>query len=444
MTSPFDNLPQRVTPYVSMGEASTAIQVAPGPFRLTGPDEGDLESDLHFRWLPTTAIEFEGSCSLAHIDLDASWSLRSQDPSFELPVYITSATWLGPPTEVRGIIREPLVLGTVPFEVLRFTLVNFPEYHGDVVGYTLGDSTGSMTARLQVGDKSGTCRVDAIPESANLRKATKRDPGYVLTHVGEWLPNSGSMTANEAADTLDMLHIWFGLLAGTWSGPLFPQGLTNDEVVWRNYAAWKLGDGRSAASWMPEHAPLDLSAMFAGFTARWHDPAWRHPLRLSVAWFVEANAPATAMESRLILAQVALELLAQVHMVETRKLYSRAESDDLPAAKRIRLLLQDLDVPTAIPSHMIHLPQLAQSGASDGPGVLVRVRNALVHQHRSKRAYVSSLDGITLYECTQLALQYVELVLLALCGHDGLYARRAWRGAKGPDEVRVPWKSAVI
>jgi hypothetical protein len=48
-------------------------------------------------------------------------------------------------------------------------------------------------------------------------------------------------------------------------------------------------------------------------------------------------------------------------------------------------------------------------------------------------------SGVQLWECSQLALQYVELVLLAVCGHGGLYARRGWRGWKGEDEIVVPW-----
>jgi hypothetical protein len=49
------------------------------------------------------------------------------------------------------------------------------------------------------------------------------------------------------------------------------------------------------------------------------------------------------------------------------------------------------------------------------------------------------VTGPHLAECSQLALQYVELALLAICDHDGHYARRGWKGWKGDDEVLVPW-----
>ena len=439
MSDPFDEVPARVTPYVAMDAPNQPILVQAGPFRLAGAGEGTLESDLTFRWIPSTAVEFEGISSLGRVDLDAEWTLNSDDPRFEIPVFVTSTTLFDTPTRVRGIIREPLKLGDGPFQVLRFSLANFPDYNGAPVSYELGESRGAMRGRLQVSADAGECRVDLIPESKDSRKATKREPGFVVSHVGEWLPSSGQMTTSQAEDVLDMLHFWFGFLRGAWSGPLFPQGLVDRKVMWRRFAAWNLGDSRPVATWLPEHKPLDLSAMFTGFQARWNDQAWNDPLRLAIAWFVDANAPGTAIESRVILAQVALELLALVHLVETQQLHTRTAFDKLTAAERIRILLQDIGVPTEIPDYMTNLPALRQDAADDGPCVVTRVRNALVHQKESKRAFVGSLDGATWYECTQLALQYVELVLLAVCGHEGHYARRAWRGVKGPDEVRVPW-----
>jgi hypothetical protein len=272
-----------------------------------------------------------------------------------------------------------------------------------------------------------------------LREAARRDSGFVISHVGEWLPSSGKMTVTDAKVILDMLHIWFGLLRGAWSGPLFPQGLVDSEVVWRQFAAWNLGDSREVRTWLPQRKPLDLSMLFAGFVQRWNDAAWKGPLSSSVSWYVEANSPGTTQESRIILSQVALELLAWVHLVETQQLHSRSDFKRLSAAGRIRVLLQQIGVPTAIPDYMTLLPRLCHGDAFDGPGVITRVRNALVHAPDDRSVVIGTLDGVTLYECSQLALQYVELALLAICGHGGHYARRAWKGWKGDDEVLVPW-----
>jgi len=442
MSDTLEDLPARVTPYVAFDELNQSVPVVAGPFRFVGSAEGSLDSDLVFRWVPSTAVAFEGSCSVPSIDLidlDAQWSLGSDDPSFDVPVLVTSTTFGAVPTRVKGIVREPLSLGNTPFKVLRFCLANFPDYIGAPVRYEQGDSRGVMLGRLQVTADLGECRLDEIREAHDLRMAARRGSGFVISHVGEWLPSSGQMTVTDAEATLDMLHTWFGLLRGAWSGPLFPQGLVAGEVVWRQFASWNLGDSREVSTWLPRRKPLDLSRMFAGFVQRWNDAAWKGPLRSSVSWFVEANSPGTTHESRIILSQVALELLAWVRLVETQKLHSRSDFNRLSAAGRIRVLLQQIGAPTAIPAYLAHLPSLCQGDAFDGPGVMTRVRNALVHATEDNRDVIGTLDGVTLYECSQLALQYVELVLLAICGHNGHYARRAWRAWQGDDEVLVPW-----
>jgi hypothetical protein len=57
----------------------------------------------------------------------------------------------------------------------------------------------------------------------------------------------------------------------------------------------------------------------------------------------------------------------------------------------------------------------------------------------NSRGSLGAVEGKHLVECGQLALNYVDLAILAVCHHDGHYARRGWRGWKGDDEVRVPW-----
>ncbi len=103
------------------------------------------------------------------------------------------------------------------------------------------------------------------------------------------------------------------------------------------------------------------------------------------------------------------------------------------------MLLQHIGVPAMVPDYMTSLSGLCQGDAFDGPGVIARVRNAIVHATEDNRTVIGSLNGMTWYECSQLALQYLDLAILAACGHTGHYARRAWKGWKGEDEVLVPW-----
>jgi hypothetical protein len=297
-----------------------------------------------------------------------------------------------------------------------------------------------MLGRLAVKSATGECRLDVIPEAKGLRAASRRESGYVISHVGEWLPSSGEMTVAEAEAVTEMLHLWFGLLRGAWAGPLFPQGLVDGEILWRQIASWKLGERRQVTTWMPELKPLELSGLFSGFQGRWSEDLWREALVYAISWLVEANSSGTAMESRIVLAQVALDLLAWVDLVEAHGFYSRTAFDRMRAKGRMHALLGRMGVPIEVPDHMAELGAFCDaSGFGNGPEVITWLRNSLVHSSDKKRGEMKSLEGMVWYQCSQLALQYLELALLWICGYRGNYARRAFKGSKGEDEVLVPW-----
>jgi hypothetical protein len=76
MDKRIEDFPERIVPYIVPKELNQPELVAKGPFALVGPQEGKLEADLMFRWVPSTAVEFDGSLSPAiPLDLRAEWSL---------------------------------------------------------------------------------------------------------------------------------------------------------------------------------------------------------------------------------------------------------------------------------------------------------------------------------------------------------------------------------
>jgi hypothetical protein len=442
MTDRPQDVPERMRPYISTADLNERIPVATGPFRLVGPTRGMLNGQLVFRWAPSPALEFEGTYEVPYPEMDApNWSLESEgELAFQVPVFITRMTTSldASPSKVRGIVQRGFTIGQGPFDTLRFCLVNFPEYLGDPISYGV-NALGQFLGRLHIRADLGECRLDSIPEAADLVRRARLDPGYVISNVGEWQPALSPMTAQQAETILQMLHFWFGLLRGAWAGPLFPEGLFGRAVVWRHLTNWNIGENRPTRTWLPQVTPLNLSSAFRGFVRRWSDPKWQKPLTTAISWFVESNSPRVAAETRIVLAQVALELLAWVHVVETQKLHSRKDFERLSAAGRIRILLQQLGIPPRVPDHLRNVPAIDDRDAFDGPGVITSVRNALVHATEQKRVAIDKLDGMQRFQCAQLALHYLELVLLALCGHDGHYARRGWEGWRGEDELQVPW-----
>jgi len=444
-----DDLPNRTLPYIAMTALNEPIEIVAGSFQLFLPNEGTgrIDGHLRFRWLPSTAMEFEGGYSGPPVNLLAQEdvSLRIEEMGLDVPVLITNAQGGRSPQQIRGVFRRAATVCTAAnVDHVRFSLVNFPEYFGNVVRYEVDRTWGRFSGRLGISSPDFVCTVDGIPEIRELHRAANRDAGFVISHVGEIRPLHGRLDTKGIDDLLDVLHLFFGFLCGTWSGPVFPEGFTGNERTWKQFAAWKLYETGAVPTWLPQANPLELNGLFSGFLEKCSDPSWRSTLRKALGWLVQANSSLVAHETKIVMAQITLELLAWVELVENRRLHSRSDFGRLSAAGRIRSLLHHLNIPSGVPLHCQELMSLQDGEAFDGPGILVRLRNALVHATGDSRALTSSLSGLHLWTAGQLALQYVELAILALCGYQGKYARRAWRGWRGEDEAFVPWVTDAL
>lgn len=433
--------PWRIEPYLVLSELGEEVPLVRGPIRLTGSRDAVLHADVNFKWQPTQKIAFEGESDPPISEIgDSSLRIESEgENAIQVPVRLTGIERSDKGSQVRGVVTEPFSIGTGPFTRLTFSLANFPEYFGDPIKYQQDNASGIYSGRLTFHTEQGECRIDKIWESQTLAQRAHRESGYFISHVGQWIPTSGAISTDDVESLLRLLHFWFGFLRGAWAGPLFPRGLTDDVVVWQNFAAWKLGESCTVPTWLPSHSKCCLSTAFSGFVRKWADPSWNRPLFSAISWYVEANAYNVALETRIALAQIALELLAWVQIVETDKIRSRSDFSQLSAAGKIRTLLHHIGVPLHIPTHLHHLSVLQDNDAFDGPGVITKVRNALIHATERKREFIASLDGRTLSQCGDLSLEYIELVILAVCGYKGIYARRGWQGWKGDDEALVPW-----
>jgi hypothetical protein len=139
-------------------------------------------------------------------------------------------------------------------------------------------------------------------------------------------------------------------------------------------------------------------------------------------------------------AQTALELLGWVHLVEDLEIISHTGFDHLQATDKIRLLLSRFSIPTAIPGRYSELSKArGVLGGNDGPDLVTGIRNAIVHGNPKKRRSLARTARGARFQAVQLALSYLELVLLGLFGYKGSYVRRETgllvRDATAP----VPW-----
>ena len=432
-----------MTPHIVMDALSQPVTIARRVFsiRLDDGTTGTLEGDLQFRWSPSTALEIAGTYDGPVINQESdSVQVRIDILGVEVPAFVVSMQIGQAPSPLRLILKTSASsVSPIPIQRLRFHLVNFPEYIGAPIRYESGNASGICAGRLEFESDGLQCVVDEIPEARDLRKSANRDAGHIISHTVELRGVADHLNSRGADDLLGMLHLFFGLIRGAWAGPVFPQGFREEEKIWGQIAAWSVDETRRVPTWLPQCSPIHLGDLFDGFVRKWRDQAWNAVLKAALGWYVASNSSRAPNETRIVMSLVALDMLAWVELVETKSLHSRRDFERLSAAGRLRCLFHHLNVPLDIPGHFTGVQNLREGDAHDVPGVIARLRNALVHATENSRDLINSLSDVQLWEAGQLALQSLELCLLALCGYHGRYARRAWRGWKGDDETTVPW-----
>lgn len=146
------------------------------------------------------------------------------------------------------------------------------------------------------------------------------------------------------------------------------------------------------------------------------------------------------LDVRIPIACFGLELLGWA-VLQERQWLTPDVLNNIPAASRLRLLLQWAGIPIELPSEFNAL--LLRRGSIGkpefaGPEIVFNIRNALVHPPK-RLNQLEWPKNQELVECWQLATWYLELVILRILGYGGRYAKRlklnVWEG----DTELVPW-----
>jgi hypothetical protein len=168
-------------------------------------------------------------------------------------------------------------------------------------------------------------------------------------------------------------------------------------------------------SWFDHDHPGALADVFAGMWPRWADPAGRQILQAAVALLVDSTAEVN-LESRIVLAQAALERLAWQRLV-IEGTWSRRKFKGTDAADKLRGLLAACGASAALPPAFTALAATPGLGSpADGPAFVVNVRNATVHPPRSGSHFLPSPAVVAAW---RLAVEYEHRALLAWLGYRG-------------------------
>lgn len=402
----------------------------PGKVRLN-------RARLDYQWLPDGGLRFVGIVK-GPLDVDHEIShVRAPRNGAWVEAFVDS-TNLGKVTRVEGVFQACVRVGPDrPVRAILFHVPNFHEYVGDPIRSDRTFHRGRL--RLKAGEWIVT--IDQSSKHRDVQKALEGRGGFGIGHAGLITRVDGSrFKLAQVSELWSSLHFFLTFARGNWCGPIIPVGMGNRRPVWTEWCRWRIKPWRAVRSWFPLLVG-EIPQAFEGFQTLWSDQLWNEPLRELVNWYVEANLNAGAAEGALVLAHSGLDLLSWMRLVVQKPVYSPNDFDDFHADKRIRLVLADLGIPGDVPTSIPHAHALMTSeNVKDGPELINRLRNAIVHPTPAKRAFLARVPGSSRVEVLQLALHYLELGILAVCGYQGDYLTRlmsnVWRSQA---TLKVPW-----
>ena len=337
---------------------------------------------------------------------------------------------------------------------VTFHLFNFPKFSGpeDYILATGKPSLQGAKACGRVVLKAYGWKITfaATDRTDTIEKSLEAQGGYALTHMGQIVREDGSTFASEQLDDLlECLAYFLSFAFGCWTGVALPVGFdTEGKRVFEQWGISKTAAGAwsGARSWFDIQHGEFLSQVFPGFMSLWKNELWQKPLTYAIYWYLGAcdRGVGIGVDTGLILAQTALELLAWTHCVQDRKMVSPAafKQRGLSAADKLRLLASSLGIPKEIPPSLSALSALHGKPAKkweDGMDAITSIRNSLVHSDTQ-----TELPDTSYVEAWRLSLWYIDMVLLRLCGYRGYYAKRLaairWEGGV----ELVPWWAGGI
>lgn len=142
---------------------------------------------------------------------------------------------------------------------------------------------------------------------------------------------------------------------------------------------------------------------------------WEKTIVPIVDWYTNSNG--APLHIGIILAQSALESLAY-------SILRYAKKPREPFKNHLRKMLEKFGIDTTIPQSCNNLEKWLCSrqvnGEKDGPTAITKIRNALIHSKKGN----DQIPPRAQMEACDLALWYVEIVLLLKFGYEGPYRNR--------------------
>ena len=268
--------------------------------------------------------------------------------------------------------------------------------------------------------------ISPVENLSDLERVLAETGGYGVTHWGSLERTDGAtFTSAEVADLLLGLDHFLSFVSGAHCSINTATGYAdNGTEVWKRWGSFHVSRWRRHRSWDDVTIASALPELFDAFWSEF--PASKNGLGRIIRLYAESNNTSN-LDVSVILAQTALEAAAHLWFGKRRK---RSTKEWIAAA------LKCAKIPVRIPDRLNELRDLGhREGWQHGPECLVKFRNPAIHA----KAGGIGANRDAYHEARQLALWYLELMVLRRLKYQGEYACRLEPVQRAGATELVPW-----
>jgi len=444
------NEPLALQPPLDMEEPNAPISVYNGAFILKAAVEITVEGEIYFQWLPNAGIVFKGLTTSSAADINTLWKK-------EMPMMLIIGGQVvgeclllhsntGKVKTIKGTMRHEAIVGDRLSSVhsLQFCIPNLRDFYGEFIEHRQAGQTTSDNGRITLLDDRYTIVLDRCADHRKRKDALKEKGGFMIQYAGEITPVSATISFTEMQPLVFALQTFLSFLNGRRTSPVFIHGMIGQQRAWCDYSARTMSTYKYSPSWPPAFSIAGLDYIWIKWMELWSEPNDQHFLSSAIHWYLEANMHSGFAEGSIIMAQTGLELVYNWLVVEQKQSRQEKRAQQLPAAHKIRQILSLIQLDADIPDGLALLKQFAvQQKVTDGPEMIVQIRNTVVHSKESKRKMLLSISSSIKYEAVTLSIYYLELALLYILNYQEKFVNRCStvKTIAGAEQY-VPWSAS--